>query len=691
MRARHILLTSLIILSCFNANAQRKDIIINDDWKFRLSLDVRRGSEYRVDLPHTWNTQDTYSGVTGYHRGIGNYKRIIHIPSEWEDERIYLRFEGANCTTDLFINGRHAGQHKGGYGAFTFEITDFVEHGSDNTILARVNNAEDIEVMPVVGDFNFYGGIYRDVHLIVTGQASISLLDYGSSGVRLVQDSVSHQYASVRAITVLTNGKDIDMDATLRIRVLDGDKTVLTEEEDITLPADSDIKCEVPFHIYNPHLWDGRRDPFLYTAEITLMADGKSLDQVTQPLGLRYFHFDADKGFSLNGRHLPLHGVCRHQDRAETGNALRTEHHDEDAKILAELGANAVRLAHYPQSEYFYNLMDRYGIIVWAEIPFVGPGGYNDKGFTDTQAFKENGKEQLIEMIRQHYNHPSICVWGLFNELTPDGDNPIPYIKELNALAHAEDPTRPTTAATNTDASLNFITDLMGWNHYFGWYNGTPEYIGTWLDNTHKEHPDLKISISEYGAGASIYQQQDTLARPIPESLWHPENWQTEYHIKNWREISSRQFVWGSFVWNLFDFGASHRHEGDRAGINDKGLVTFDRKVKKDAYFFYKANWNKDEKMVYIAGRRNKLRTKELQTFTAFTNLPEAELFVNGKSYGKKTTDEICTVKWEGVKLTQGKNTIKVVARHSKVKVSDTYDCTLQSDYQDIKPQTTTK
>ena len=265
---------------------------------------------------------------------------------------------------------------------------------------------------------------------------------------------------------------------------------------------------------------------------------------MTQPLGLRYYRIDPDKGFFLNGKHLPLHGVCRHQDRSEVGNALRPQHHEEDVALMLEMGVNAVRLAHYPQATYFYDLMDKNGIIVWAEIPFIGPGGYDDKGFVNLPSFRANGKEQLKELIRQHFNHPSICVWGLFNELLEFGDNPVEYIKELNELAHQEDTTRPTTSASNQMGDLNFITDAIAWNRYDGWYGGTPADLGRWLDGMHRDHPEIRIAISEYGAGASIYHQQDSLVKSVPNSWWHPENWQTYYHIENWKAISARPYIW---------------------------------------------------------------------------------------------------------------------------------------------------
>ena len=676
----HLLAAVLFMLHGMVAFAQRQDILLNNNWKFRLSHQVQRGTEIRVDLPHTWNAQDALSGKADYKRGIGNYEKRLFVRPEWKGKRLFIRFEGVNSIADVFINRRHIGEHRGGYGAFIFEITEKVEYGKENSILVRVNNGEQLDVMPLVGDFNFYGGIYRDVHLLITDGTCISPLDYASSGVRLIQDSVSDRYARVRVLAELSNGNTANQEVELSVRLSNGKKVVKEKVKKINLPATSSMQQELVFEMDQPHLWNGRQDPFLYQVEISLSRNDKPIDCITQPLGLRSYRIDPDKGFFLNGKHLPLHGVCRHQDRSEVGNALQTRHHDEDAALMLEMGVNAVRLAHYPQSTYFYDLMDKYGIIVWAEIPFVGPGGYNDKGYVNSPAFRSNGKEQLKELIHQHYNHPSICVWGLFNELTESGDNPVEYIRELNELAHQEDPTRPTTSASNQMGDLNFITDAIAWNRYDGWYGGTPADLGKFLDGMHNRHPEICIAISEYGAGASIYQQQDSLTKTIPASWWHPENWQTHYHIENWKAISSRPYLWGSFVWNMFDFGAAHRTEGDRPGINDKGLVTFDRKTRKDAFYFYKANWNRKEPMLHLAGKRNTARFQPLQTIIAFTNQPEAELFVNGKSYGKAIADQFSTLTWENVELQPGKNEIKAVCWNKKLTLSDSFHCNFQAE-----------
>lgn len=662
----------LFLLSCCMAvllHGQRQDYLLDSGWKFRFSHQVERGTEIQVSLPHTWNAPDALSGKLDYKRGLGNYERKLYIAPEWKGKRLFLRFEGVNSVATVFMNGKCLGEHKGGYSAFVFEITDCVTYGKENTLWVRVSNAERLDVMPLVRDFNMYGGIYRDVHLVVTEPACISLTDYASPGVYLTQKAVSREQAEVSAAVCLSNrGEARRLTVCAEIRA-EG-KTVCRKEQQLQLEADRDSRAQLDFSMKNPRLWDGRKDPFLYQAEITLWDGDRLLDRVIQPLGLRFFHVDPDKGFFLNGAPLKLRGVCRHQDRAEIGNALRAEHHEEDVEIMVDMGANAVRLAHYQQAELMYELTDRWGLVTWAEIPFVGPGGYLDKGFVDLADFRENGEQQLKELIRQNYNHPSICFWGLFNELKESGDNPVDYVRSLNWLAHQEDPSRPTTAASNQSGDLNFITDCIAWNRYDGWYGGSPDNLASFLDRTHREHPECRIAISEYGAGASIYHQQDSLKKTVPNSYWHPENWQTYYHMANWKIIQERPFVWGSFIWNLFDFGAAHRHEGDRDGINDKGLVTFDRKTKKDAYYFYKANWN-PEPMLYLVGKRNRVSTVSQRDILVFTNQKEVELFVNGQSQGKASPDAYATVVWKAVKLQPGENRILVQSTSKRNRLSD--------------------
>jgi len=661
-----------VLLFAYLGNAQRKEISLNKDWQFTEGYKVRKNSSTRIDIPHTWNRTDATSGKIDYYRGMGNYEKRIFIDSALIDKRIFLKFNGVNTIANIFVNGKHIGEHRGGYTAFIFELTNSVCYGKNNELLVRVNNAPQLDVMPLLGDFNFYGGIYRDVQLLVTEQACISPLDYASSGVYLSQQKVSTENAVIEAKIKISNPKNFSS-LKVRIRVFEEEKLKL--EKLVNLEA-KQKSIAVLFNIYKPRLWNGVDDPFMYNAEISLEQNGIRIDKVVQALGLRFYRVDADKGFFLNGKHLQLKGVCRHQDRSEFGNALHREHHKEDIEIIKDIGANSIRLSYYPHDPYFYNLLDKNGIVAWSEIPFVGPGGYKDKGFVNQSSFKENGKQQLIEMIRQNFNHPSIIFWGLFNELKEKGDNPMEYIKELNKLAHKEDTYRITTAASNITGNLNYITDLIAWNKYYGWYGGKPNQIGDWADKTHKKHPNLKIGISEYGAGASIYHHDQYLSKPVANSMWHPEEWQAYFHEEHWKAIDKRAFLWGTYIWNLFDFGAAHRTEGAVIGRNDKGLVSFDRKYKKDAFWFYKANWYTIEPFVYIANKRHKLRKIKKTTVKIYSNAKEVELIVNGKSFGKRK-GTYGTFLWPDINLKQGENKIEAKIKNKKNLYADTCYWTL--------------
>ncbi len=543
--------------------------------------------------------------------------------------------------------------------------------GESNTLNVRVSNALQLDVMPLVGDFNFYGGIYRDVNLIVTDKSCISPLDHASSGVYLIQENVSKTTADVKAKVLVSNENASEMHYEVKVDLLDNNTSILSQSTALEVKGNSQFDVNIPFTIIKPRLWNGRKDPFMYKTVVSLIQDGNVLDRVEQPLGLRFFKVDSEKGFFLNGEHLQLRGVCRHQDRSEQGNALLPQDHEEDIAILKEMGANAIRLSHYPQAPYFYDLLDKNGIVTWSEISFVGPGGYRDEGFVDQPSFRENGKIQLTEMIRQNFNRPCICFWGLFNELKMTGDNPVEYIKELNTIVKSEDPSRITTAASFIDkADINEITDIIAWNKYFGWYGGDASLIGKWADDIHKINPALKIGVSEYGAGASIFQHEENLVQPTPNSYWHPEAWQAHYHEENWKTLSTRPYIWGTFIWNLFDFGASHRTEGDRAGRNDKGLVTMDRKVRKDAWWFYKANWNTDDPVLYIANRRFVNRKSPLTTVKVYSNLEQVELIVNNITLGKKK-GSYATFNWENIPLKKGNNTIEVKSVKGKNTFTD--------------------
>ena len=577
------LMAAVLFLFCsMPLFAQRQDILLNDNWKFRFSHQVQKGSEIRVDLPHTWNAQDALSGKIDYKRGIGNYEKKLFIRPEWQGKRLFLRFEGVNSIADVFINRRHIGEHRGGYGAFVFEITGEVNYGKENSILVRVNNGEQLDVMPLVGDFNFYGGIYRDVHLLITDEACISPLNYASPGVRLIQDSVSHQYAKVRAVVDLANGNNAGQEVELGVRLLDGQKVVAQQKQTLTLAGNAALQQELTFEINNPHLWNGRQDPFLYQAEVSLSRGGQLVDCVTQPLGLRYYRIDPDKGFFLNGKHLPLHGVCRHQDRSEVGNALRPQHHEEDVALMLEMGVNAVRLAHYPQNEYTVRLAEKMGFILWQEIPV-----WQGIDFTNNNTRKK-AQRMLSEMIKRDQNRCAVGYWGIANETQPSKARN-EFLTSLLETGKQLDTTRLYVAAFDLvrfnrekkrfvmEDSFTSQLDVVAVNKYMGWYHPWPiePENAVW-----EVIPDKPLIISEFGGEALYGQSGDENVA----SSWS-EEYQARLYRDNIRMFDNIPNLRGVSPWILFDFRSPFRfHPTNQDGWNRKGLVS-DQGIRKKAWY----------------------------------------------------------------------------------------------------------
>ncbi|MFT3822284.1 MAG: glycoside hydrolase family 2 TIM barrel-domain containing protein [Chitinophagaceae bacterium] len=635
----------------------REWITLTTGWTFYFAADVRKEApKETISIPHTWNAHDITKGYDQFNRTTGIYQHQLNIPANWKSKRLFLVFDGANSVADVLINQRWIGQHKGGYTRFSFEITNFIQEGN-NTITVQVSNAYRTDVLPLSGDFNIYGGLHRPVSLLVTGADCITPLDYASPGVYIRQQQVSNEKALLNIVTRLSlSGKSGSLQ--VRTRITDAHQQTVAQQT--TTATAKAIETAQSFTLPHPHLWNAKADPYLYTATVELLQQGKAIDSVTQQFGLRYYTVDPAKGFFLNGKYLDLHGVGIHEDVYDKGSALDKADFDNTMQLLTELGATAVRLTHYPHSNALYDLCDRNGIVVWSEIPFVGPGGYTGPGYVKSPALEQHARQVLTELIRQYYNHPSICFWGLFNELKFDYDDPVPFVKELNALAKKEDPTRLTTCASFLDKdTFNTASDLIAWNKYYGWYGGHPEDIGTWADKLHKQFPAKPIGVSEYGAGASIYHHYDSLAPIEPTGRFHAEEWQTYYHEKNWEAMSQRPFLWGKFIWVLTDFGSSIRTEGDTIGINDKGLVTYDRKTKKDAFWFYKANWN-PEPMLYLTDRRNIQRKQKVVTISVYTNTPGASLYVNGKLISNQQTGPFKKITWQQVSLQPGNNKIEV-------------------------------
>ncbi len=630
-----------------------------------------------VDLPHTWNAQDGQDGGNDYYRGPGWYRRTLHVPRALRGRRVFLRFGAANTVADVYVNGAHVGQHRGGFSAFCFDVTSRIQFGGDNSLAVRADNSHFDDVPPWSADFTFFGGIYRDVQLIVTGPVCISPLDYASPGVYLRPEQVSARRADAEVAARISNALDRPQEVIVAALVRDHLGQVVAESQKAAaLEGRAETSVAQRVSIAAPHLWNGRRDPYLYSVNVELRAGDKVLDAVRQPLGLRWFHVDADKGLSLNGRHLDLHGVSRHQDRPDRGWAVGRTEHEQDIALINQLGCTGVRLAHYQQDDYVYSLCDRTGLIVWAEIPLVNR-------IVDSPTFSANCRQQLIELIRQNYNHPSVFFWGIHNEITAPwepGPDPTALVKELAALAKAEDPSRLTVCAATdpVDHPANWQTDLVAFNRYFGWYNGMPDEFGAWADRVHREHPGRPLGVSEYGAGASIRDHEYPPEKPRHDGDFHPEEWQAYLHERHWLAIRRRPYLWCSFVWNMFDFASDGRSEGDAPGRNDKGLVTYDRHTRKDAFYWYEANWS-DEPLVYITGRRYVTHARRQANVRVYSNCPTVELYVNDRFWGAGAVSQRHVINWSDVPLQPGINRLRVRAQGPAGAVEDGCEWNVQA------------
>lgn len=643
---------------------------VTDGWKF-VRADVNSAEAVAFDdskwsqvtLPHTWNNKDVIGGGN-YYRGPGWYRIKLAIPETANGKRVFIHFEAASSVADVYFNGVRLGQHRGGFTAFCYELTPHILKNSPNVLAVRVDNSFFEDVPPLGGDFNIQGGIYRPVWLIVKNKVCIMPLDYGSDGVYIKQTSVSKEEAIIDVTAKVSNGLDKPVSANL-LADCSSENGVFNikrifERNGVNIGAGQTLTLHDQIRIKNPRLWNGRKDPFMYNVSVSLHTDANMGDSLTIPMGFRYYSVDANKGFLLNGESYPLHGVNRHQDRIGKGWAISYADQDEDANLILEMGATCVRLAHYPHADYFYSLCDKAGLVVWTEIPLVNQ-------VYDTNAFAENAKQQLTELIRQKYNHPSIFFWGLYNELGNSGrcDEPRPLLTRLNALAKQEDPTRLTTAASNDPSSkwpgVRAIADLIAWNTYPGWYRAAPPQMAQDIDRYKKDANDKPVGISEYGAGASIKQHEQNIKKgPAPGGKWHPEQWQAIVHEENYAAIEARPYLWGSFAWVMFDFSASWRTEGDTLGVNDKGLVTADRKTRKDAFYFYKAKWT-TEPFVYITSRRHTERTDPNTMVKVYSNCDSVELKINGQTIGSQT-GKSCVFKWFDVRLKPGHSTIEASA-----------------------------
>ena len=596
----------------------RELLNINKGWSFfkaTANIGATEGG-ISVDLPHTWNAEDGQDGGNDYYRGTCLYSKKIAKSDLPEAEQYYLEIQGANSSAEVFVNGEKLASHDGGYSTWRVNITESL--AEENVIEILVDNAPNDRVYPQMADFTFYGGLYRDVNIIAVNSTHFDLDYYGGPGIKATP-VIFGTAANVEVEVFVTNKQDGD---TVKYTLTDKEGNVVAEAES--------TDTFVTLAIENVHLWHGRRDPYLYTARVAIERDGAEIDAVSTRFGCRTFEIDPERGFILNGEEYPLRGVSRHQDRLGIGNALLPEHHAEDVDLIMEVGATTIRLAHYQHNQYFYDLCDEKGLVLWAEIPYISK--HLDNG-------RENTISQMKELITQNYNHASIVVWGLSNEISMNGASPelIENHHALNDLVHEMDKTRLTTVACvsmcKIDEPYVHISDVVSYNHYFGWYGGDTTMNGPWFDNFHAKYPNKPIGVSEYGCEALNWHTSN------PTQGDYTEEYQAFYHEELIKQLFTRKYIWATHVWNMFDFGADARSEGGENGQNHKGLITMDRKYKKDAFYAYKA-WLSDEPFVHLCGKRYIDRVEDVTKVTVYSNLPEVELFVNGESIGKKTAPD---------------------------------------------------
>jgi beta-galactosidase len=663
------LVGAAVLLGCTDevnslTRSARSDQLLSEGWRF-LPQDVSNATDLGLDeslwnsisVPHTFNALDGQDGGDNYLRGPTWYRAHIESSAKETGQRRYLQFDAANSTAVLYVNGRRIGDHQGGFSAFRFDVTDAL-HDGDNLIAVRVDNSPSLDIPPLSGDFTSFGGLYRGVHLLTVNDLHIDLDDAGSSGVYLSTRDVSASSGNLSARVRVSNASAEARNAGVRVVVRDADGDEVERWDDVLGVGPGQTgELTLSGEIANPHLWQGREDPYLYTARIELSQDGIRADLVEQSFGFRSFALDANTGFSLNGQALDLHGVNRHQDRIDKGWAISAAEQDEDLALILELGANAVRLAHYQQASYFYDLCDRNGLVVWAELPLID-------AISTSQAFADNARQQLRELIRQNYNHPSIMFWGIGNEQRNDDAPTNDLLSGLANMVKTEDPGRLSTYAHccgAATADLVSHADTTGYNVYYGWYMGTTAQFSAFADQVHAARPNSSFAISEYGAGAGLSQHQDPPAAPLAAGLFHPEEYQAQLHEETWAQMETRPYLWGKFIWNMFDFAVDSRNEGDTPGRNDKGLVSYDRQTKKDAFFFYQANWT-TQPMVYIAGRRNQPRASPID-IKVYSNAAGVELRVNGVPLAAPSSSAGHVFRWAKVPLAPGDN--QVVAQAS--------------------------
>ena len=667
MRKKNVslLLACLLVVSSVVA---RDVTSFNTGWEFKkgsFSKEIVRAVASwsdkweKVEIPHTWNAQDMQTRYNDFYEGVGYYRKEYFCPDSLKGKRVFLRFEGVGTCAEVYVNNQLVGTHKGGYSAFVIEIGTALKSGENNEIVVKADNKSRPDVIPVNHVlFGVYGGIYRPVWLVVTEKSNITVTDNASSGVYIKQKNVSKRSADVTVTVKVDNASLHPVPLILENLIYTQEGKLITSgRQSLSLTSQGTQTYASAFRLNKPHLWQGRQNPYLYKVVSRLVQEGKVIDEVVQPLGIRKYEMVAGKGFFLNGEKYPMYGVCRHQDWWGLGSALKNEHHDFDLEQIMEVGATTVRFAHYQHSEYLYSRCDSLGLILWAEIPFVNR-------VTGEEA--ENAKNQLRELIRQNYNHPSIYVWGLHNEVYSPHEYTAQLTADLHDLAKTEDPDRYTVSVNgygHMNHPVNLNADIQAMNRYFGWYEKKIKDIDTWIEDLEKEYPSQKFILSEYGADANINHQTELLGESLKWwEQYYPETFQTKVHEYHWSVIAKHPYIVASYLWNSFDFATPMANRGGIVARNMKGLMTFDRKTRKDSYYWYKANWSK-EPVVHLTQRRNIDRERKETSVTVYSNIGTPKVYLNGKELQgiRKGYTEVHYV-FDHVSLDNGKNILKAVA-----------------------------
>ena len=645
---KRYIIAFLMILGVASTQA-RTVYSLNDGWQFFFKLETSSDYARHISLPHTWNL-DALAGKGDYLQTIANYTREIFVPNEWANKRLFVKFYGVQSIADVFVNGHHAGEHRGGWTAFTFEITPFLKYGENNSLVVVVNNAYQNDILPTSSEINLYGGIYRDVELIVTERTTVSPLYYGSDGILIHQNNITDTSVDATAAVYVTAIEDKSCDMTITVQAPSGE-TVFSRFMKVRIEPNTPIN--IPFRIDEPLLWSPE-EPNLYTVNIGI--GPRQEDMVSVVTGFRKIEYTPN-ALKINGKVTPVNGVTLYHDRAAIGSALRTRHYDEDLAQIRDIGANAIRSVTAPHAQYLYDCCDQNGTLVWIDTPFTRAPYLSDVFYYSTEKFKQNGLQQMREVIIQNYNHPSVVMWGIYSLVWLRGDNILDYVKKLNSTAKQLDATRPTVACSNQDGDINFVSDLIVWQQDLGWERGTFEDLKVWRESLSKDWSNLRSSVA-YGESGSIDQQTDVAMKPATiDERWLPERWHTEFHEQYAQRLAQDSLFWGVWINNMFEFGSVRHNDG----ISRKGMVSFDRKDQKDAYYLYRALWNKKSPTLYISEKRRNIRQDSVQTIKIYSSAKDAPVLTVNKETVKVNQTAPCQYVSDPV-IMHGKNIVEVKA-----------------------------